>query len=251
MFKVTIKPKSSYITNLSSSTIFGAACWAILELYGEDVLNEVFKDNNALAFSNAFIKDCIPTGCTKKDNLKNVKTGKEIKQKQEKHRVDHCMINRDTNISHKQWISYEQFETRELDIYVSSILFGLDEIKEIFELMLIKGIGQARNRGKGQFELVSIQEIKTEELGDKDGNGYMVISDYIPNEKDSTWGKYSARVINRITVDGRKCAPVYVINAGSKFIGKISGEVIGKLQYDKNTGTYLSGRAIAIPIRVS
>lgn len=63
--------------------------------------------------------------------------------------------------------------------------------------------------------------------------------------------KYSARVINRITVDGRKCAPVYVINAGSKFIGKINGEVIGKLQYDEGTGTYLSGRAIAIPIRVS
>ena len=251
MFKVTIKPKSSFITELSSSTIFGAACWAIKDIYGEDKLSKVFEDNNALAFSNAFIKDCIPTGHTKKDELKNIKTGKCVKQKHEKYRIDHCMIDRNTNTSAKQWVGYERFEKSEFDIYVASELFNKEEINKIFEIMLMKGIGRARNKGKGQFEFISIEEINIRELGDKEANAYMVISDYIPNEKDSTIGKYSARVINRTTVKGEKCAPVYVLNAGSKFIGKVDGEIIGRLQYDEATGTYLSGRAIAIPIKVN
>ena len=64
-------------------------------------------------------------------------------------------------------------------------------------------------------------------LGDKDSNGFMVISDYIPNEKASTIGKYSVRVVNRKTSDGNVCKPVYVINAGSKFAGKVVREVVG------------------------
>ena len=161
------------------------------------------------------------------------------------------MVDRNTNTSAKQWVGYERFEKSEFDIYVASELFNKEEITKIFEIMLMKGIGRARNKGKGQFELISIEEINLSELGDKDANASMVISDYIPNETDSTLGNYSARVINRTTAKGDKCAPVYVLNAGSKFIGKVDGWVIGKLQRDELTGTYLSGRAITIPIRVN
>lgn len=250
MYKVTIRPKSSFITNLSSSTIFGAACWAIRDIYGEDILTDVFNNDAAFAVSNAFIHDYIPTGCFKNSKLRNINTNDEILNTVKTFRIEHCQIDRDTNSSAKQWISHEHFETRDLDIYVSSSLFDMDEIKKIFEVMLTKGLGKSRNKGKGQFELVDIAEVDMSKLSDENPNGFMVISDYIPSEKDSTIGKYSVRVVNRKTSDGDVCKPVYVINAGSKFIGKHSGETIGRLQYDDNTSTYLSGRAITIPIHV-
>ena len=249
MYRVTIRPKSSFITELTSSTIFGAACWAILNTHGEDTLNEVFKENDALAFSNAFIHNHIPVDCGRKPLLKHIDTDEVISGEFERYRVEHCMIDRSTNTSMQHWIDYEHFENRDLDIYVSSNLFDKEDIAEIFKVMLTRGLGKSRNKGKGQFEFISIEEIDVEKLGDKDGNGYLIISDYIPNEKDSTIGKYSARVINRTTVKGEKCAPVYVLNAGSKFMGKVDGEIIGRLKYDEATGTYLSGRAIAIPIK--
>ena len=250
MYKVTIRPKSSFITNLSSSTIFGAACWAIRDIYGEDILTDVFNNDAAFAVSNAFIHDYIPTGCFKNSKLRNINTNDEILNTVKTFRIEHCQIDRDTNSSAKQWVSHEHFETRDLDIYVSSSMFDMDEIKKIFEIMLTKGLGKSRNKGKGQFELVDIAEVDLNKLGDENPNGFMVISDYIPSEKDSTIGKYSVRVVNRKTSDGDVCKPVYVINAGSKFIGKHSGETIGRLQYDDNTSTYLSGRAITIPIHV-
>lgn len=248
MFKVTIRPKTSFITELNSSTIFGAACWSIKDLYGEEVLQEIFQDDTSFAVSNAFISGFIPSGCERNSKLKNLKTGEEIPNTFKTFRVDHCMVDRDTTSSAKQWISYEHFESRDLDIYVSSSLFKLDEINQIFELMLLRGLGKSRNKGKGQFELVDIAETNLAELGDKNPNGYMVISDYIPNKTDTTIGKYSARVINRRTVNGDKCTPVYVINAGSEFIGNVSGEIIGRLHHDEITNTYLSGRAIVIQI---
>lgn len=250
MYKVTIRPKSSFITNLSSSTIFGAACWAISDIYGEDVLTDVFNDDAAFAVSNAFIHDYIPTGCHKDSKLRNINTNEEILSTFKTFRIEHCQIDRDTNSSAKQWVSHEHFETRDLDVYVSSSMFDMDDIKKIFEVMLTKGLGKSRNKGKGQFSLVAVAEVDLSKLADKDHNGFMVISDYIPNEKDSTIGEYSVRVVNRKTSDGRVCKPVYVINAGSKFIGKHSGETVGRLQYDADTCTYLSGRAITIPIHV-
>lgn len=250
MYKVTIRPKSSFITNLSSSTIFGAACWAISDIYGEDVLTDVFNDDASFAVSNAFIHDYIPTGCHKDSKLRNINTNEEILSTFKTFRIDHCQIDRDTNSSAKQWVSHEHFETRDLDVYVSSSMFDMDDIKKIFEVMLTKGLGKSRNKGKGQFGLIAVAEVDLNKLGDENQNGFMVISDYIPNEKDSTIGEYSVRVVNRKTSDGRVCKPVYVIDAGSKFIGTHSGETVGRLQYDAGTGTYLSGRAITIPIHV-
>lgn len=254
MFKVTIKPKSSFITNLSSSTIFGAACWAIKEIYGDDILQEVFSDNESLAFSNAFISGYIPTGCTNKHKLKHIETGKEVHSRFRSYRVDHCEIDRSNQTSNKHWIEYENYETRNLDIYVSTRLFTIDDIKSIFELMLIKGLGKFKNSGRGQFKLVDIVEIGENYWNGIESNGinpgYMVISDYIPNKSDSTIGVYSARVVNRVTTAGVKCSPVYVINAGSKFAGTYNNEIIGRLQKDEDSNTYLSGRAIAIPIKV-
>lgn len=251
MYKVTIRPKSSFITNLSSSTIFGAACWAISDIYGEDVLTDVFNDDTAFAVSNAFIHDYIPTGCFKDSKLRNINTNEEILSTFKTFRIDHCQIDRDTNSSAKQWVSHEHFETRDLDVYVSSSMFDMDGIKKIFDVMLTKGLGKSRNKGKGQFSLIDVEEVDMSKLCDENPNGFMVISDYIPNEKDSMIGEYSVRVVNRKTSDGRVCKPVYVINAGSKFIGKHSGETVGRLQYDADTSTYLSGRAITIPIHIS
>lgn len=78
MYKVTIKPETSFITELNSSTIFGAACWAIKDIYGDDILTEVFNDDTSFAVSNAFIHDYLPTGCNKNSKLKNINTNEEI-----------------------------------------------------------------------------------------------------------------------------------------------------------------------------
>lgn len=64
LYKITIKPYSSFNSNLQSDTLFGAFCWSYKYLYGEAKLNEFLdlclNKKPQVIFSNAFLKDTLP-----------------------------------------------------------------------------------------------------------------------------------------------------------------------------------------------
>lgn len=258
IYKATIKPKSSYITELTSTTIFGALCWSIKEIedFGEKALmDRVFRDADGLVVSNAYESGFVSAPLFKgRKLLMNINTGDIKEVEVEQIRVRHCIINRNNNKSNN-WDSIENVTDKNLDIYISSNTFTLPEIEKILKVALKNGIGARRSTGKGQFELISLVEIDdilSKELRDKQTNnlGYMVLSDYIPSERDATLGNYSARILRGKTIYGKEKKPLYIINSGSSFKGNLQSDVstLGKMVYDENTQTYTNGRAIAIKI---
>lgn len=64
LYKVTIKPYSSFKSNLQSDTLFGAFCWTYKYINGENALENFLekcvKDKPQIIFSNAFLKDTLP-----------------------------------------------------------------------------------------------------------------------------------------------------------------------------------------------
>lgn len=234
-YKVDIKPTSSIIGRITSVTLFGAFCYAISYLYGADVLvDSVLKgDSESFAVSNLFHGDELITF----DNNTGVIRG-----------VDHCMINRETGASTK-WSYDEIWLDGDYHFYIYSTIFDFADIEKLTELVLKFGLGAKRSVGKGQFKLLGIDEV--DHIGNQvdSPNGYMVISDYIPNKDDSTIGIYTARVYRGAT-GGVEKAPIALINAGAKFIGKLPAKVVGRLEYDELTNTYTCGRALVVPILV-
>lgn len=233
-YKVSIQPTSSVVGRITSITLFGAFCYAISSLYGADVLvdNVLKGDNDSFAVSNLFHGNDLITW------------DKEV----EARGVDHCMINRETGASTK-WSCGESWLDGDYHFYIYSNLFDLAGIQKLTELVLKSGLGAKRSVGKGQFKLLGIEEVN--HIGNQvaNPNGYMVISDYIPNKDDSTLGIYTARVYRGATAGVEK-APIAIINAGSKFMGKLSVNVVGRLEHDELTNTYTSGRALIMPIMV-
>lgn len=233
-YKVSIQPTSSVVGRITSITLFGAFCYAISSLYGADVLvdNVLKGDNDSFAVSNLFHGNDLITW----DN------GVEARG------VDHCMVNRETGASTK-WSCDESWLDGDYHFYIYSNLFDLADIQKLTELVLKSGLGAKRSVGKGQFNLLGVTEV--DHIGNQvaNPNGYMVISDYIPNKDDSILGIYTARVYRGATAGVEK-APIAVINAGSKFMGKLSVNVVGRLEHDELTNTYTSGRALAMPIMV-
>lgn len=233
-YKVSIQPTSSIVGRITSITLFGAFCYAISSLYGADVLvdNVLKGDNDSFAVSNLFHGNDLITW----DN------GVEARG------VDHCMVNRETGASTK-WSCDESWLDGDYHFYIYSNIFDLADIQKLTELVLKSGLGAKRSVGKGQFNLLGVEEVG--HIGNQvdNPNGYMVISDYIPNKDDSTLGIYTARVYRGATAGVEK-APIVIINAGSKFMGKLSVSVVGRLEYDELTNTYTSGRALVMPIMV-
>ena len=233
-YKVSIQPTSSVVGRITSITLFGAFCYAISSLYGADVLvdNVLKGDNDSFAVSNLFHGNDLITW------------DKEV----EARGVDHCMVNRETGASTK-WRCDESWLDGDYHFYIYSNLFDLADIQKLTELVLKSGLGAKRSVGKGQFKLLGIEEVNHICNQVANHNGYMVISDYIPNKDDSTIGIYTARVYRGATAGVEK-APIAIINAGSKFMGKLSVNVVGRLEHDELTNTYTSGRALIMPIMV-
>ena len=259
MYKVTFKPESSFTSELHSSTLFGAMCWAIATLYGEDVLKENVLENTdpeSLAISDAFPEGWICTPLFNKEDADTItnEAGDKSATKFNTYKIEHCMIDRELGTSKHHWFENQHFTKENLVVYVVSNIFSTDELTEILKFAFENGIGSRKSTGKGRFQIVgNIEEINSADIAEMvipewEDETYMVLGDYIPNESDEVDGSYSIRVINGRTVDGTSKEPVYVVNAGGVFRGNIETEAIGRLEKDVNTGTYTGGRAIVIQI---
>ena len=74
LYKITIKPISSFCSPLQSDTFFGAFCWSYLYNYGQDALEEIIYNYKTgkpdVIFSNAFPEGYLPAPVSLRD-LKN------------------------------------------------------------------------------------------------------------------------------------------------------------------------------------
>ena len=253
MLKVVIKPTSPYITELKSSTLFGFLMCAISSLYDPEIIQLICEDGSKFVVSDAFPSGYLPDAMN--NGFLVNKEGHRIKSDEvaKKVTVHHNQINRDTGISDGCRSEVVSISESNFDVYLdfyAGDLFTIDNIRDLLSKALKLGIGKGRSRGLGQFKLVSVEEVELPSLV-ADGEiptGYMVLSDYIPEESDSTIGRYSIRVINSITSDGQDRGRYRLINSGSVFKGVLSDNSVGQIVKDKTTGTYLSGKALVMPI---
>ncbi len=100
LYKIIIKPISSYSSLLQSDTFFGAFCWSYKYLYGEESLEaflaENIKEGSQLIFSNAFSSGYLPLpmGCRDEGRNSAVISGKisAKKEYQENKKLKKCSL---------------------------------------------------------------------------------------------------------------------------------------------------------------
>lgn len=88
LYKIVVKPVTSFCSPLQSDTFFGAFCWSYLHQYGESALQELLHHtktgNPDIIFSNAFPSGMLPMPCGITDCLRkedNFSAKKERYQK--------------------------------------------------------------------------------------------------------------------------------------------------------------------------
>lgn len=261
LYKVRFKPTSPFITHLTSSTLFGAFCWAIHNLteFGDNTLeNVVFKDPDSLVVTNAFPAGYIASKGYNHESYNYVMdtmTGNEEIYNVESIKNEHCIVNRESLQSVKHWQNMAYIYDGELNIFIYSNIFSSNDMEKIISTAFLNGIGACKSTGYGQFKLIDITEVSSiisDDIKPKQRTniGYLILSDYIPSDDDTTYGRYSARIIRGKTVNGDSKKPLCVINAGSCFAGDMGKDIftIGRQVYDEATHTYTSGRAIAIRV---
>ena len=252
LYKVKIKPKSMYKTELKSSTLFGALMCIIAHLFGDKYVTDICEGVKEFVVSDAFPSGYLPN---QNDSNTIINEDNNVISRSSNHKqavTYKCQINRDTGCTDSYRNDIANYYDGIFDIYLLTDSFNKSEISKIFETLFKLGIGAGRSVGYGDFELIDIEEnvnLNLLEQGEIP-TGYMLLSDYIPNDNDSIDGNYTIRLINSKTSDGKDRGTYAIINSGSKFKGILSGKTVGRILKDEKTGTYLSGKALIIPIKV-
>lgn len=87
LYKITIRPISSYCSPLQSDTLFGAFCWSYLYGYGENALHKLIDHYKCgapdIIFSNAFPSDRLPVPAGLNES---VKESASLETKQERYK---------------------------------------------------------------------------------------------------------------------------------------------------------------------
>lgn len=228
MYKVSFKV-NKFITELTSSTLFGALCSALSDYIGPEYIDEIYSGNESLILSDVY-----------KNTSKNIVANFT----EENRTFTECEI---TRKSVDNRFSYTYYMCEDTLFFLVDTTFEREVIESIISIAFTKGIGARKSVGYGQVKLLSIEEIDDDILG-AEGSAYMTLSDYIPNEDDSCKGKFTTRIIRGKTIDGVGKEPVYVVNSLSKFLGNPTNHFIGKLVKDDNTGTIISGQSLVLRV---
>lgn len=270
LYKISIKPRTSFCSPLQSDTFFGAFCWSYLYRYGEDALQELIdhykKGDPDIVFSNAFPSGRLPMplGITQLKGKQDKTLSRQeryhayINNKKKEHllnislddfnRVINGIIeitsdNEDTEFKALLWrnmVNRESdtagniegegslFETEEIyseqayDVYIYSTL-EKDVLDPTLREMFRYGIGAQRSVGKGSFDISGGLEIFDGFHVPEKPNGFVALSNFIPQKGDPTKGYYKTFVkypkVSYISSDDDSPfkKPLIFLEAGSVF----------------------------------
>lgn len=239
VYKIEVKPNSSFIGRIKANTLFGAFCYA----YSTIVDEKAFKNElENIVFSDMFYKDNLPIKIV--DGEVKYKSSKGVVKNE-----THNIIDRQNGkVQSNNGLYNEQATfTKSNMIFFMSTSINKHMLDTIIMLMLLRGLGARKSTGKGSFDLVSITEVELDYSKDKK---VIALSDFIPDEDTST-NIEEVKIVCRegITLDGKLQKPLYMLSVGSVFVKENhQREICGQLVYDKETDTYINAKTILYPV---
>ncbi len=313
LYKLTVKPISSYSSPLQSDTFFGAFCWSYLYGYGESALHRLicnYKNGNPdIIFSNAFPTGRLPLPIGICDKMRGKKRADEKQERYQDYieekdlkRIStvstddfNRIINGDKRLSLNKNIlepktkfvtEWRNIVNREKDVVENvdgaSSLFETEQyytesgydifvytsfdrrvLKNVLSEMFYNGIGAQRSVGKGAFQITSEAEPFDGLQIPPDPDGFVALSNFIPQENDPVDGCYKAFVkYPKLSFVGSENdspfkKPIIFLQAGSVFrdqpVRKFYGSCIenialknGNISEEIIVGAY----TIAVPCRL-
>lgn len=237
LYKIVIKPVTSFCSPLQSDTFFGAFCWSYLHKYGEEALQEMICHSKTgrpdIIFSNAFPEGRLPMPAGIY-NFRKSENGILSKQERYEQYIIHKKESRLATITLKEFNSIingtetpysdgsnselttvswrnmvsreagsvesiegagslfeaeETFTKENYDIYICSSL-ERNVLDSTLDGMFKAGIGAQRSIGKGAFDIVgALEKFDGFEIPPKP-NGFVALSNFIPQRGDPTEGYY-------------------------------------------------------------
>lgn len=256
LFKATIKAKTAYVGKLGSNTFFGAFCCAYKNIYGEDdlvhLLRQIYNGEQELTFSSAFKKGYIPQRLDKLADSERNMLVKKITIGTEKEEVISGADKTVTSVKSKLSEESETFSVvqkyaeDELEVYIATSL-SKSLVEKVMKVVVANGLGARKSTGNGYFTLESLEE----ETFEYNKNGFIALSEFIPDETTPTICKIDTTLRRSVNTRGDKQKDLLLLIAGSVFLE--TNEVkpaYGKVIYDENSKTYINCKTIAFPVKM-
>lgn len=275
LYKITIKPISSYCSPLQSDTLFGAFCWSYLYGYGESGLQKLISNYKSgvpdIIFSNAFPAGRLPVPVGLRESVRETSRPGTKQERYERYIADKnrkqdatvsldgfndiingghgteksdngCgaepeevpqqewrnMVSRKTDTVENIDGASSLFEVEQFfaggtfDIYLYSA-FAPEILQDVLIRMFSYGIGAQRSVGKGGFHLEGEVELFRGFQYPSDPNGFVSLSNFVPQRGDPTEGSYKAFVkypkvsYTERPEDSPFKKPIIFLQAGSVF----------------------------------
>lgn len=231
LYRVELEQKTESIGEIKASTLFGAFVTAYSNY--TDINEDIIDD---IVLSDLFIKGQMPIGVKNNNTVFN-KTPKSSKVIN----VTRTMVGRgnDANVVNVRQAKLNKY----CEFYIFTELLSKLELEQIINTMLMLGIGTWRSVGKGQFELMSIEE----HVPDIEKTKFVALSAFIPTEKDlSNIDETGYEIRDAVAINGKKQQVVTLLKTGTTF-NKIE-QIVGKHVYDTNSSTYIHGKSIVLGV---
>ena len=272
LYKITISPKSAFVTSLKGDTIFGQLCWMIA-YKNKNRLKELLNQNTPfMIVSDGFVSGYLP-----KPKMPMRFLGEKLKDKKINRKKNYLLFDDLLNGEYQKAIdlemqnleivrnslNYQTFKTDEnftpytkkeinypkMDIYFLTIL-SKNELLEIVEMLSHFGYGADTTIGKGKFEIIDIKEINITQKSDY----YMALSPFsvegISEVYYDTFIRFGKSGYDKNKNPFKK--PIILADTASVVKSNKEIKYIGKVI--KNISTYKDiihqGYAITIPIKV-
>lgn len=147
---------------------------------------------------------------------------------------------------------YEKDST--FESYLQTDLVSEDEIRQCFDFIALGGFGRNKSTGKGHFS-INLEKMEYPVINEPDA--WLVLSNYVPAENDSTrafyrgFTKFGKLGGNWATTQNPFKKPVFMLSPGTVVLGPESptGKLLGNIHED--TGAVQNCYAVSFPFRLS
>lgn len=257
LYKAKFIELTPCVGKVGSNTLFGAACCAYGDIYGEaellELLHGIKNNTEELTFSSIYKSGYIIQRMdkVKDENYNKLVKVDDIEAKEETiSSIPNETVNIKSSISEKGSIVYPVMQFMvdgDLEAYVYTT-FDKEKLSKVLKLAFETGLGAKKSLGNGRFKLKELTEVSFDST---DKNGFVALSDFIPDRETPTTC-YTRPVIRRAyTTLGNRQNDLLLLSEGSVFIEQSKLKTTyGIVVYDEASKTYINCKTIAYPIKV-